>query len=238
MTEIEEQTDIRPNYSLIVQQIHIRTARYILSHQPNIILLHGGIGQKRNVSDLPSWVPDWTAQQSQIYVAVFPAGQGYSACGPGPLNSPLLALSPNLLEISIQAVPRSQILHVSPVARPTPARGQQIEAKSFKSFYQAARLMVFSHCPKKYTLTNQNRAEAFWRTLIAIGINALITNLMILPVFDGLHSLNMSNSFNCGEIARCLASKIGSCLMTKSRLHVLHPVGLWVLLLVTEGSLL
>jgi len=166
LTDMEEQTDIQPNYSLAVQQVYIRTARYILSRQANIILLHGGIGQKRNVSDLPSWVPDWTAQQPQIYETGVPAGRGYNPCGPGPLNLPLLTLSPNLLEISIQAIPLSQILHVSSVACPTSARGQQIDAKSFKSFYQAARLMVFSHCPRKYTLTNQNRAEAFWRTLI------------------------------------------------------------------------
>jgi len=48
LTDIEEQTDIQPNYSLAVQQVYIRTARYILSRYANIILLHGSIGQKRN----------------------------------------------------------------------------------------------------------------------------------------------------------------------------------------------
>lgn len=166
LINITEQTDIRPDYGLTVHQVYIRTARYILSRQSNFILLQCGIGYKRSISDLPSWVPDWTTRQPQSNETGGSPGQAYNACGPGPFKSALATLSPNLLEISIQAMRISKIGPISSVGYSAPASGQQIKHQTPQSFYQAAHSIAFSHCLEVYTLTKQSRAEAFWRTLI------------------------------------------------------------------------
>jgi hypothetical protein len=166
LTDIDEKTNVRPDYTLTVQEVYIRAARYMLSNNSSFLLLQSGIGHERKVDGLPSWVPDWSALRPQMHQVDSHLGNGDQPSGRGSLLSPRFTLSANLLEISVQGVTISKIKHISATSCCFDG-SSEAGRQGVQPFYQAAHLIATTHLPNMYTLTNQSLAEAFWRTLIA-----------------------------------------------------------------------
>jgi Heterokaryon incompatibility protein (HET) len=161
--DLDEEIDVRPNYSLTVQEVYTRTARYLISRGVSLIHLQTGVGYPREVSKLPSWVPDWSNIKQVSLLTETDAlnsSDKYQASGIRDSQTPL-KLSSNNLIAELIAVPIGKIAYISDVAYP---RSPDVE--SVKLFLRSAHSTASSHAPEKHPLNSQDRAEAFWRTLI------------------------------------------------------------------------
>ncbi|RYP19694.1 hypothetical protein DL765_003209 [Monosporascus sp. GIB2] len=56
---------LEADYSKSAEQVYTLVAQYYIRNNPNVLLSNAGMGYERNLSMLPSWVPDWTALSMQ-----------------------------------------------------------------------------------------------------------------------------------------------------------------------------
>ena len=55
---------LHPNYEAPVREVFTQSSRYMMIANKSLRILHiAGIGWSRQITDLPSWVPDWSAPQ-------------------------------------------------------------------------------------------------------------------------------------------------------------------------------
>ena len=77
-----------PDYNASVQMIFTKTTQILLTTNNSLKILHiAGIGWPRALTDLPSWVPDWTFPPRNTVFGDIAESVGYRASG----NSPIAA---------------------------------------------------------------------------------------------------------------------------------------------------
>jgi hypothetical protein len=60
---IDGNADLQPDYSLSVEEVHRRFARFIVTKERRLDILHC-VGVRRSLA-LPSWVPDWSVSTNE-----------------------------------------------------------------------------------------------------------------------------------------------------------------------------
>ena len=155
-----------PCYTTPVEVVYAHTALYILSYHSSFGLLRSGIGHTRSISELPSWVPDWTAHITHPM-----AGKGeYHATGASTLYGSKHPHSRNKTTLELllyNVMPISEVKLISETPHPKTVTGdQQKDEMSFRAFYDAANSTAFMALPSLYRATGQFLTEALWRTLI------------------------------------------------------------------------
>ena len=83
-----------PNYRATVREVFTASSRHMMTTNKSLRILHiAGIGWSRQIKDLPSWVPDWSAPHRVIIFGDMVDNAGYRAsasllsnvkAGPGP----------------------------------------------------------------------------------------------------------------------------------------------------------
>lgn len=76
-----EEPDLQPDYSLDVSQTYTKAARYLLHKVGLEKMLQLVVGQPRNITTLPSWVPDWTTMKLFTDIDLTHIRQYFSAGG-------------------------------------------------------------------------------------------------------------------------------------------------------------
>ena len=71
---------LHPNYEAPVRKVFTESSRYMMIANKSLRILHiAGIGWSRQIIDLPSWVPDWSAPQRVTIFGDMADNAGYRA---------------------------------------------------------------------------------------------------------------------------------------------------------------
>ncbi|RYP66822.1 hypothetical protein DL769_005917 [Monosporascus sp. CRB-8-3] len=164
------------DYSKSAEQVYTLVAQYYIRNNPNDVLSNAGIGYERNLSIIPSWVPDWTAlsmsdTRRQRFTKTRFSAQ-YNASADSPLEVEFRRGSSDLGSILyIRGHRFDTISHVGPTLtyldhnRGLPgADDNELRIKTLQQHLGARRLATtFARDPYQ---TDQSVEEAFWRCLI------------------------------------------------------------------------
>lgn len=93
---------LRPNYTASVREVFTASSRYMMTTNKSLRILHiAGIGWSRQIQDLPSWVPDWSAPHRVTIFGDMVDNAAYQAsasllsnvkAGPSPMSITLKAI--------------------------------------------------------------------------------------------------------------------------------------------------
>ena len=93
---------LRPNYRASVREVFTASSRYMMTLNKSLRILHiAGIGWSRQILDLPSWVPDWSAPHRAIIFGDMVDNAGYKASAALPSN---VKAGPGPDAINLQAI--------------------------------------------------------------------------------------------------------------------------------------
>ncbi|KAE9362704.1 hypothetical protein N431DRAFT_551181 [Stipitochalara longipes BDJ] len=155
---VTDNLDLRAwvDYTKSTQEVYLQTTRYLLSQETNTlrILNLAGTGCTRYLENLPSWVPDWSLNESAPTLdhstATFPEYNASGSSSPKVIFDPC----PSVIRLKGTCVNSVQILNNAIVFNP-----------SFRPWYQECQNIVEKWSPDPYP-TFQSRDEALWRTLL------------------------------------------------------------------------
>ena len=159
---------VRADYTKDVVSLYRETARHIIFDEQSLLLLHHtGIGNTRNVKDLPSWVPDWSGysmnnwSQGQTYIATKdrkPEIRGMTSNGVKDQNA--VAIRGKIVD-TIQCLSKERMN----APNEDSLYEGELNAKRQHAWYVEMRDLVDRHVPATYK-TGQLKDEALWRTMI------------------------------------------------------------------------
>lgn len=141
------------DYTKTVQEVFYNVAKLILEGMESLLLLES-IPLKKNVSALPSWVPDFTASYGLPFSLRHPSYSPFDAAKSSLSDKPGFIISDKALGLN-----GSQLDVVVDVGE----KGYDIIAKG--CFEDSAALAL--QLDQIYGPTGQSRVETLWRTLIA-----------------------------------------------------------------------
>ncbi len=100
-----------PNYKATVREVFTASSRHMMTTNKSLRILHiAGIGWSRQIKDLPSWVPDWSAPHRVIIFGDMVDNAGYRASaslpsnvksGPGPDSITLKAILVDTMHVCL-----------------------------------------------------------------------------------------------------------------------------------------
>ena len=100
-----------PNYRATVREVFTASSRHMMTTNKSLRILHiAGIGWSRQIKDLPSWVPDWSAPHRVIIFGDMVDNAGYRASaslpsnvksGPGPDSITLKAILVDTMHVCL-----------------------------------------------------------------------------------------------------------------------------------------
>lgn len=164
---------IRPDYFKTTAQVYTETAQCMLSGKCTNIFSFMGIGYARTITDLPSWVPDWSSMiigspEVQNFSLIQDAAR-YRASGYSSQLDLSFAETGRYLALRIRGCHVDTIRHLGPVSNYTPHRdgrgGTQDENIDALARHIGARNISKQFAAQPYP-TGQPLDEAFWRCLI------------------------------------------------------------------------
>jgi hypothetical protein len=151
------EADIFPDYERSVDVAYINTAKYILGHTDNLLLLtciEGGKFQK--IPGLPSWVPDWSVTKySGLGVTGYPQ---FHAAGTRPRQYSLVT-ERKAAEKERQVL-RIEVTRVDNIVEASPTKGDLRRNLHSSNFWD-----LVSGLEPTYT-NAQNREDVVWRSLM------------------------------------------------------------------------
>lgn len=147
---------IIPDYSLSVKDVYVSVTRLILQELPVLSCLsYVESGNRRKISDLPSWVPDYTVAIGRVPFIHLGNHAIFNASDVDPSNPCVRWFSPNG-EALVRGVLVDTVLESSmPLAA------------MYSTFYLIRCIDMCVALAKTYKPTGQDRVEVLWRTLIA-----------------------------------------------------------------------
>lgn len=167
---------LRDNCNSGASEIRTGLAQHLLSTDPEYLFSKAGVGW-RDVTDLPSWVPDWTHKPDMIQWDDVP----YQAGGDGNFA----------VEILDCGLPRLPIVEIAALVDLTPSLTPKLTDSNglITSFYDSAEKIIKS-LPVRCPVTGQSRHESFWRTIIGNLVRRTPTSQLMYPApaeWDGIH---------------------------------------------------
>ncbi|KAF2678266.1 HET-domain-containing protein [Lentithecium fluviatile CBS 122367] len=144
--------NIFPSYKVTVAEAYITTAKYILEHTDNLLLLTCVEGEEfQRIQGLPSWVPDWSVTE---FLGLRVTGYGsFTASGERPRKFSV-AVEEGKHILSVEATRVDEIVEIG-------------ETKTeVRQFTHPEKLWnLISKLPEQYH-TGQSREEVVWRVLM------------------------------------------------------------------------
>ncbi|RYP69606.1 hypothetical protein DL770_008212 [Monosporascus sp. CRB-9-2] len=166
---------LKADYSKSAEQVYTAVAQYYIRDNANDVLSNAGMGYERNLSTIPSWVPDWTAlsiydTRRQRFTRSSLSAQ-YNASDNSPLEVEFRRASSGVESaLYIRGHCFDMISHVGPTLayldqnRVPGEVDSELRIKSLQQHMGARRLATaFARDPYP---TGQCVEEAFWRCLI------------------------------------------------------------------------
>ncbi|KAH7393736.1 heterokaryon incompatibility protein-domain-containing protein [Cadophora sp. MPI-SDFR-AT-0126] len=161
---------LRPDYGKTVADIFKITTRHYLQQENGLWILElAGIGYKRNIGDLPSWVADLSCDRRMASDSetTDPLVSMLALLGITPaiatVRLPTISYPPET--ISMHGIIATQISRVSTLALMTNSQPGLGSLLSLGAFLQM-RSMAMTVFPIQYNATGEDCREAFWRTLV------------------------------------------------------------------------
>jgi hypothetical protein len=162
---------LRDNCNSGPSEICTRLAQYLLSTDPEYLFRKAGVGWQRDITDLPSWVPDWTHKPGMMQFGDVP----YRAGGDG--NFAVEILDCGLLRLPIVEIAALVALTPSFTSELTDSNG----SGPITSFYHSA-VKIAERLPETWSpVTGQSRDEGFWRTIIGNLVRQTPTSQLMYP---------------------------------------------------------
>lgn len=159
---------LRPNYRASVREVFTASSRYMMTTNKSLRILHiAGIGWSRQILDLPSWVPDWSAPHRVTIFGDMVDNAGYRAsaslpsnvkAGPGPDSITLKAIFIDTMHVCI---PQPD---VTLSWRLTYARSNEYR-HAMVAWIDQLRAAVDSS--SHYAQNGFDKSDVLWRALIA-----------------------------------------------------------------------
>ncbi|KAM0330173.1 hypothetical protein ACHAQA_004346 [Verticillium albo-atrum] len=160
---------VAPDYNKTAEQVFLDTARYLFAQQDSLgeLLCCAGVGWPREISSLPSWVPDWTTVDRSV-IANFPTQKrGYQT------NAGLTNRGPVIHEKSIEldviivdTIDRQTRDLRRPVIDPvTNLLNTEVNSANTRAWLREAQALYQTIQSETY-VNGQHHEEAFWRTLV------------------------------------------------------------------------
>lgn len=170
------EASILPDYGMPINEVYIRTARYILEHSGSLLLLTCVEGKEfQTIENLPSWAPDWSVTK---YLGLRVTGyRHFSAAGTRPQRF-TLSMDGDKHILSIEATKLDDIVDIC-------------EAK--KELRESLHCSVFWDVVSKLPTTaanGQSRGEVIWRTLMTNRGRDLQTEKIVYPAASDLVELS------------------------------------------------
>jgi Heterokaryon incompatibility protein (HET) len=164
-TEVDD-PELTPDYTIDSTKLFKRTAAVLLrKSELTEVLYCAGVGYRRKLENLPSWIPDWTSRPAanrlrKRNIATFDASAGR--------NHPIRACESD--SIAIHGIKFDRVAAIS--SRPFPGENFKLTDPKLTAaaldviFTEIETQGIVDGLPDTYGLTGQSRQEAFWRTKI------------------------------------------------------------------------
>jgi hypothetical protein len=143
--------------------VYTKAMRYLLNHpaDPFSCIFDAGIGLERLISDLPSWVPDWShSTQAQILDVRYKAGTWYE---------PVIGFDPdNEFIVHFDGEEFDQVKHLGEIQRREPNWTSSEYTSYMKKWFSDAEALAKEHASDPYPIGSSLELveEAFIRTII------------------------------------------------------------------------
>ncbi len=159
---------LHPNYRATVRQVFTASSRYMMTTNRSLRILHiAGIGWSRQIVDLPSWAPDWSAPQRVTIFGDMADNAGYRAsaslpsnvkAGPGPDSIALKAIFVDAIHVCL---PQPDVT----LSRRLTDAGSKEYRNAMVSWVDQLKAAVDSS--SHYAQNNFDKNDVLWRALLA-----------------------------------------------------------------------
>ena len=159
---------LHPNYEAPVREIFTESSRYMMIANKSLRILHiAGIGWSRQIVDLPSWVPDWSAPQRVTIFGDMADNAGYRASASLPTR---IKIRPGPDTLTLEAI----FIDTMNVCLPQPditlswrltEAGSEEYRHAMVSWVDQLRAAVDASA--HYAQENYDREDVLWRALLA-----------------------------------------------------------------------
>lgn len=192
-----------PNYTLPVEAVYQQFAAYLVRMKEGAKMLsYAGLQRRRDILNIPSWVPDWTLQSAAIAPKALLKMRNLPYQAASSVESCIYTeTSPSHLEpiiISVQGAVVDSITSLSEAFSTETSTSQKEESQAW---YQTS-IATYNTALEKEQLTYSNPADAFARTLLVddtySGANACQTTT---PISDPARALAQAISSESPEIS-------------------------------------
>ena len=159
---------LRPNYRAAVREVFTASSRYMMTINTSLRILHiAGIGWSRQILDLPSWVPDWSAPQRVTIFGDMVDNAAYRASASLPSN---VKAGPGPNSISLKAI-FVDTMHVC-FPQPDVTLSWRLTYAASKDYRQAMvnwvdQLRAAVDLSSHYAQNGFDKNDVLWRALIA-----------------------------------------------------------------------
>jgi hypothetical protein len=161
---------IQPDYHKSVSEVYISMAKYLLTRNYLVRTLpEAGIGHVRKITDIPSWIPDWSSPPKVYRLSNIPNSKqaDYSSSGQTQAH---IQLHEESNMITVRGICVDQIAKLAPVLADTMSSETELEVlysdmSRIRAWHQELLDIARSGTTDTYK-NGQTRQEAFWRTLI------------------------------------------------------------------------
>ncbi|RYP11235.1 hypothetical protein DL764_000191 [Monosporascus ibericus] len=167
---------LKADYSKRAEQVYTLVAQYYIRNNANDVLSNAGMGYERNLSTIPSWVPDWTAlsmhdTRRQRFTKTSLSAR-YNATADSPLEVEFRSSSSDMEStLYIRGHCFDTVSHVGPTLtyldhnRGLPGEDDNEDLLKCLQQHMGARRLATTFARDPYP-TGQSVEEAFWRCLI------------------------------------------------------------------------
>lgn len=159
---------LHPNYEAPVREVFTASSRYMMIANKSLRILHiAGIGWSRQIKDLPSWVPDWSAPQRVTIFGDMADNASYRASASLPSR---VKIRPGPDTITLEAV-FVDTMHVC-LPPPDVTRSWRLTdagSEEYRHFMVTwvDQLRAAVDASTLYKENNHDKEDVLWRTLIA-----------------------------------------------------------------------
>ena len=159
---------LHPNYEAPVREVFTESSRYMMIANKSLRILHiAGIGWSRQIKDLPSWVPDWSAPQRVTIFGDMADNAAYRASASLPSR---VKIRPGPDTITLEAI----IIDTMHVCFPQPdvTLSWRLTDASSEEYRHSMvnwvdQLRAAVDASPHYTENNHDKEDVLWRALLA-----------------------------------------------------------------------
>lgn len=154
---------LRPDYDAPVHEVYTAWTRHLLISGESLVLQVSGIGWKRTIPGLPTWVPDWSSVPTREAFGIGNTEKnGFLAAGPSSLLVRQGTCSNSIILQARFIGTVSKILPPDPLMTSAHNRAEQlVELCKLISWLAEIRHAIFLYTKYK------DKDDAYWRVLIA-----------------------------------------------------------------------